>query len=960
MSELKMISPLLDHFLVGDAISCHDGVRCYPAMREYSDEKYILKVISIPASRIQLDALLLSGAYSSENAAAAYFKELAQETVKEAEALQKLSKLDGFLSFEAWQIEPMEDQTGFDVYLLGSYRRTLEKQFLRNPLTHLGAVNLGLDLCAALTVCRHAGCLYVDLKPGNIFVTPEQNYRIGDLGLVSLSSLKYTSLPEKYRSSYTAPEIKDAYSSLNTTIDIYALGLILYQAYNNGKLPFEGEAPSDSLPPPEYADFEMAEIILKACSVNPEDRWQDPAEMGQALVGYLQRNVVNDTPIIPPTPEVPFEDPQLPADEPVNEEIPSAESAEEPTVLDDNMISDVDLSLLDENLPNEELDSSAKEEEMSDDLSEILAQADELLAQEVPDPVIAPEPIEVPMPEPISLEEPEEESAEVLEENNEQPAEEEAEETDIPDDAGEESLLEEETEPEEMPAKKKKRGWITVILVLLLLAGIAFGGYYYYQNYYRLEINDLQLVGSKDGLTVQIQTDIDESILTVHCIDTYGNSKIEKVSGGTATFTGLSASTQYRISVSVDGFHKLYGSTTANYTTTSKTQISNFSAVVGPADGSVILNFTADGPSPDLWTIGYSAEGEEEKSVEFTGHNVTISDLIPGKTYTFRILSEDDFYIDGSTEIQYTASNVLLAQNAKFISLEGTVVTLDWEAPSDMTAAGWTVVHYDDQDNIVESFTVDSAPLEIDVADLSRSHNFEIIADGMTQSVKVTLSADPVIITSILPDASNQPNLYLNWSFDGSAPEGGWLVHLYADGSELLDTLTSESNSVVLKELIPGAQYTIHFEAADNSTVFKDTFVFNAPDIQIFSGYWVNASNMEFDMCRRPDVEDWEKEDLSAEDYTSSFAPGEKASFLVYMNRSYDTSNDIIKALYVIRDTEGVPVVVSSHEQTWSSMWNNRYCELDIPELPSIPGTYTLGLYFNGKAVVSYNFEITE
>ena len=36
MSELKLASPLLDGFMVGNAMSDHDGIRCYPAMREGS------------------------------------------------------------------------------------------------------------------------------------------------------------------------------------------------------------------------------------------------------------------------------------------------------------------------------------------------------------------------------------------------------------------------------------------------------------------------------------------------------------------------------------------------------------------------------------------------------------------------------------------------------------------------------------------------------------------------------------------------------------------------------------------------------------------------------------------------------------------------------------------------------------------------------------------------------------
>ena len=300
MSDPKLVSPLLDGFIMGESMTEHHGVRCCPAMRENTDERYIVKIISIPASQVQLDALLLSGAYADNAAALAYFKDLSEGVIEETKILDRLSRLEGFLPYLRSQIVEMDDGVGYEVYLLSPYRRTLEKQMYTEPLTHLAAVNLGLDMCAALHACRRAGYLYTDLKPGNIFVTENHGYRIGDLGFIPLTSLKYASLPEKYRSSYTAPEITDAMSTLNDSIDIYALGLTLYQVYNNGQLPFEGPAPADPLPPPLYADYEMAEIILKACAPDPKDRWQDPAQMGQELVNYMQRNGVNDTSIVPP------------------------------------------------------------------------------------------------------------------------------------------------------------------------------------------------------------------------------------------------------------------------------------------------------------------------------------------------------------------------------------------------------------------------------------------------------------------------------------------------------------------------------------------------------------------------------------------------------------------------------------------------------------------------------------
>lgn len=79
------------------------------------------------------------------------------------------------------------------------------------------------------------------------------------------------------------------------------------------KLRLTGKA----MPTPIYADYELAAIILKTCAPRPEDRFQTPAELKQALVYYMQRNEVSDTLIVPPivTPEAPL--------------APEAETAEE-------------------------------------------------------------------------------------------------------------------------------------------------------------------------------------------------------------------------------------------------------------------------------------------------------------------------------------------------------------------------------------------------------------------------------------------------------------------------------------------------------------------------------------------------------------------------------------------------------------------------------------------------------
>ena len=54
------------------------------------------------------------------------------------------------------------------------------------------------------------------------------------------------------------------------------------------------------LPAPMYADYEMADILLKACAFKPEDRYQTPQELQEALLEYGKRNEASDALIVPP------------------------------------------------------------------------------------------------------------------------------------------------------------------------------------------------------------------------------------------------------------------------------------------------------------------------------------------------------------------------------------------------------------------------------------------------------------------------------------------------------------------------------------------------------------------------------------------------------------------------------------------------------------------------------------
>ena len=1025
MSELKLVSPLLDGFEMGEPISDHNGVRCCPAMKENSDDKYIVKVISVPASQKQLDALLLTGAYRDTAAAAEYFKELAEETVKEARLLQQLAKLEGFLSYEGWQIVPMDGyDTGYDIYLLGSYKRSLEKHLRRNTMTHLGVVNLGIDLCTALSLCRRAGFIYTDLKPGNVYITNQLEYRIGDLGFAKLSAMKYTSLPERYISRFTPPELHDPLATLNPTVDTYAVGMILYMIYNNGHIPFETKAPMMILPAPLNADYEMAEIILKACDPNPRKRYQTPVEMGKALVSYMQRNSINDVPIVPPGVEVSPNRPVWTQEVDVTEEEPVesttvAEAA--PEVPEELQFMETLVS--DDTAPGADAADDDAAVKMSDEVDLILAQVDDLMLHEVDTSVeedasaIAQEPEEeignIPDIDELlaaDFEETEVESADITEttEEIETATEELMDESEnsetsgfsadvddtakiddedldldfdldsIPDettidDADLDSLefdLPQEEETSEISddfftepkPRRKKRGWVAGLIVLLILALLGAGAFYYYSNFYLLPIDKMEITGFEDSLSVALTTDADTSTLRITCTDTYGNKQEKGITDGVALFTDLKPDTMYKIAVTTEGFHKLTGSVSGSYTTAQKTKIVDFSAKNGIEDGSVILNFTVDGPESDSWTIEYSAEGEPPQFVSFTGHMVTVNDLTVGKLYTFTLSqdSSSELYLHGKTSLDYLASKVIVAENPSIVSCEDGVLTAQWNIPNDVTVENWSVRCYS-EGGFDETITVTEPTAQFSNISSDTAYTVEITAAGMSQSVRAFVTANPITVTDVQVNYDADTGMVLTWKSSGT-PAGGWLVMYSLDGSDTTEMITCSDMTATLKNVIPNATYSFRVMAADGSTVFGGSADHPGIEETKFKRYGLSADQIQSSLCRTPEKDSWTYEDVADSDYTTSFTSGESASLVLYTSARFYLEKDETTVMFVIRNADGkvIPTLVRTKVSPWRDLWPNvgKYCYLDIPVMPAEYGDYKLEVYFNGATALTKNFSI--
>ena len=237
MSEITLVSPLLDGMKLLEQFSDRGGTDCYYLEQIETGEPFVLKHISIPESEVKTQALILTGAVADEAAANEYYESLAEDLRSELIRLQSFREHGGVSAWTDFQIEPREG-VGFDVYLLMPKKTSLTSHLQDKAMTHLSALNLGIDLCDALATLREAGYTYQNLKPENVFLDAKGHFTIGDLGLMPLKDLQYSAVPENYVNLFSAPELSRLIPEPDKSSDVYSLGMLLFYIFNGNHLPF--------------------------------------------------------------------------------------------------------------------------------------------------------------------------------------------------------------------------------------------------------------------------------------------------------------------------------------------------------------------------------------------------------------------------------------------------------------------------------------------------------------------------------------------------------------------------------------------------------------------------------------------------------------------------------------------------------------------------------------------------
>ena len=302
MEEYRKYEPIFGSWYLNKLIGKGSFGKVFEITREEVGTTYraALKVITIPQDDDDIKSRLTEG--TDMDTISEYYAGILREIINENEIMAQLKGNSNIVSYEDHQIIPHDDGIGYDILIRMELLTPLLDRLIERKLSEEEVVRLGIDMCKALELCHKKNIIHRDIKPQNIFISDNGDFKLGDFGIARTIEKTTGGMSKKGTYKYMAPEVfrGDHY---NETVDLYSLGIVMYSLLNGNRGPFLPAPPArvthndeeearlrrfrgEPIPAPKDGGEMLSYIIQKACAFDPAARYMSAEQMRSDLESY--------------------------------------------------------------------------------------------------------------------------------------------------------------------------------------------------------------------------------------------------------------------------------------------------------------------------------------------------------------------------------------------------------------------------------------------------------------------------------------------------------------------------------------------------------------------------------------------------------------------------------------------------------------------------------------------------
>ncbi|MDR2713908.1 MAG: Ig-like domain-containing protein, partial [Clostridiales bacterium] len=304
MPDIHAFEPLFEEWRIIKELGSGSYSKVYLACKD-GNYYSAIKHITIPYEPNQSQELYALGLVSDAETLNAYYENLKNTLESEIKLNDKLKGITNIVSYDNHKIIKKANEPGYDIFIKMEYLTGLIEHKNSKGLYLEDIVHLGIDICKALTILQQESIVHRDIKPTNILVNRNGDFKLGDFGVARTIEKTANTLTVKGTYAFMAPEVVRGAEG-DYRVDIFSLGLVLYKLLNKDRYPFLPLPPERvnheqvnsaqkqlwdgvPLPPPADADEDLAKIILKACAYQDSDRYSDAEQFRQDLLAYQSK-----------------------------------------------------------------------------------------------------------------------------------------------------------------------------------------------------------------------------------------------------------------------------------------------------------------------------------------------------------------------------------------------------------------------------------------------------------------------------------------------------------------------------------------------------------------------------------------------------------------------------------------------------------------------------------------------